>query len=96
MADAGPRAAAILARYARDLAVGMANLRTLLTPGDLIGHGAATEGGPRSASPSAERLRRSALSVRSSAPFVRFGRDEQATTLRGAAGLVVSDRLEIT
>lgn len=96
MADADPRAAAVFARYARDLAVGMANLQTLLMPDDFIVYGAATQGGPRLAILLSEELRRLALSVRSSALSVRFGRDEQATTLRGAAGLVISDKLEIT
>lgn len=90
-----PGAADLFDRYARNLAVGIANLQQILAPGLFILHGDAVAGG--------EAFRRAIeLHVRSSipehpggAPQIAFTALEDSATLHGAAALVLSHSLQL-
>ncbi|MEM7441762.1 MAG: ROK family transcriptional regulator [Pseudomonadota bacterium] len=96
LADAGDETATeLMNQYARNLAVGIANLQTLLMPSDFILYGDIVEG-------SAQLHDRIEADVKLLSPrhpggkrHVICGSEEEKTTLRGAAGLVISEQLQI-
>jgi len=95
LAESNEKSAALLARYARNLAVGLANLQTLMMPDNFILYGKARSGGQQFLETLETELSRLTLPVENKRVRVLKGRDEAATTLRGAAGLVINKRLEI-
>ncbi|TCQ20035.1 ROK family protein [Rhizobium sp. PP-CC-3G-465] len=90
------RAEEILDRYARNIAVGIANLQQTLSLNFYILHGDAATGGAR-LSGSIERHVRSFVLARPNQDItiVSNGLGEGHTALRGAAGLVVSEHLKL-
>jgi predicted NBD/HSP70 family sugar kinase len=94
-AKASGLAAALLREYAHNLAVGIANLQTLMMPDNYIIYGDAVRGGPAFQTMLVEELEQLAAPMAGRGLTVRMGRDERQTTLRGAAGLVISRQLEI-
>ena len=95
--QAGSEAAArLLDAYARNLAVGIANLQQAMSLNFYILHGDAATGGE----PLTEFVRRHVESFVLMRPnqditIARNGTGEGLTALRGAGGLVVSDRLKL-
>jgi predicted NBD/HSP70 family sugar kinase len=85
----------LLASYAGNIAVGLANLTQLLTPGLFILHGDAVGGGEtfRALIEEATRARVFAH-VRDKVSVVQSELDQQATVL-GAAGLVLSETFHL-
>lgn len=96
LAENGGSARALLFEYARNLAIGMANLQTLLMPSNFIIYGNAARGTEALRS----EIEKQVIELSPPSPregvHVQFGKDERATTLRGAAGLVISEKLRIS
>lgn len=88
-------AAALEAEYARNLALGMANLETLLMPGSFIVFGDVARGNDGFRGKITQALMEMSMRHPESELKVVFGENEIGTTLRGAAGLVISDLLHI-
>jgi predicted NBD/HSP70 family sugar kinase len=95
--EAGARGAAgLLDRYARNVAVGIANLQQTMAPGFIVLHGDVVGGGPA-------LLDAIASHVRDLVPWrpggdleLMMGDLEDRAALRGAAGLVLSELLHFT
>lgn len=90
-----PAARDLLQRYAHNLAVGIANLQTLLMPDNFIIYGSARRGREVLEQVLAREIAMLAPSIAGNPIRVLTGRDEQAITLRGAAGLIISQKLKI-
>ena len=90
-----PDARALLERYADNVAVGIANLTQLLSPGLFILHGDAVGGGELFRSLIEKAARRRVFGhVRPSVEVVLSELDRRATLL-GAAGLVLSETFQL-
>jgi predicted NBD/HSP70 family sugar kinase len=94
-AQTGGAAATLLREYAHNLAIGIANLQTLMMPDNYIIYGDVVRGGSAFQALLAEELEQLAAPMAGRGLSVLMGRDERKTTLRGAAGLVISRQLEI-
>ena len=94
-AETDPTAERLLEDYARNLAVGIANLQTLLMPCNYVIFGNAAGASQRLL----DRIRHHVGALSPPHPSavidIRFGRDQEVTTLRGAAGLIIADKLRI-
>lgn len=90
-----PTANKLLARYAHNLAIGIANLQTLMMPDNFIIYGNARRGSEKLEHFLAREITALAPSIPGNPIQVLMGKDEQLITLRGAAGLVISKQLEI-
>lgn len=90
-----PEAKVLLQQYAHNLAIGISNLQTLMMLDNYIIYGEARRG--RKAIEDALVAELDVLSGPgpSSSIKIMTGRDQQQITLRGAAGLVISEQLEI-
>lgn len=93
--DGDPSATELMNQYARNLAVGIANLQTLLMPSDFILYGDIIKGSARLH----DRIETDVKLLSPRHPggkrHVICGSEEEKTTLRGAAGLVISKQLQI-
>jgi predicted NBD/HSP70 family sugar kinase len=95
LASEDAAASELLQRYASNLAVGLANLTQLLSPGLFILHGDAVGGGERFRSLVEDATRKRTLGhVRESVAVVLSELDQNATVL-GAAGLVLSETFHL-
>ena len=90
-----PVATKLLEKYAHNLAIGIANLQTLLMSDNFIVYGSARRGGERLERLLVSELDELAASIEGNPIRVIMGRNEQQITLRGAAGLVISQQLAI-
>ena len=82
--------------YAYNLAVGIANLQTLLMPGNYLLYGDAGRGSARLLEVIQAFVDQLAFSHAKDRAELAFGiADQESITLRGAAGLVISDELKI-
>lgn len=94
-AETDAAAQTLLEEYAHNLSVGIANLQTLLMPCNYVIFGNAARGSERLL----DRIRHHVHALSPAHPSavidVRFGRDQEVTTLRGAAGLIIADKLRI-
>lgn len=94
-AETDPNAAGLLEEYARNLSVGIANLQTLLMPCSYVIFGNAARASGRLL----DRIRHHVQALSPAHPSaeidIRFGRDQEVTTLRGAAGLIIAEKLRI-
>nr|WP_244639592.1 ROK family transcriptional regulator [Aureimonas endophytica] len=89
-------AAGLLDLYARNIAIGIANLQQTLSLNYYILHGDAAMGGPPLARRIGEHVERFVLMRPNQEIVIAVsGNGEGRTALRGAAGLVVSDRLKL-
>lgn len=95
LSDIDSSAELLLQRYAHNLAIGIANLQTLMMPDSFIIYGNARRGRGRLEEALTSELRRLAASIEGNPIRVLMGRDEQQITLQGAAGLVISQQLAI-
>lgn len=96
LAEHNPIAETLLTEYARNLAIGVANLETLLMPGNFIIYGNAAKGSERLLEKIERSVKEIAVRHPGEAVHVMFGnKDQEAVTLRGAAGLVIADELRI-
>jgi predicted NBD/HSP70 family sugar kinase len=90
------KAIELLRAYAANLAIGLANLTQILSPGLFILHGDAVGGGEVLRSLIEEEMRRRVLPhVRGSVEVVASQLDQRATLL-GAAGLVLSETFHLS
>ncbi len=97
LAEHDPGAETLLTEYAHNLAVGIANLETLLMPGNFIIYGNAARGSTKLLNKIEQFTRAIAVRHPDEAVHVMFGnQDQEAVTLRGAAGLVIADELRIS
>jgi predicted NBD/HSP70 family sugar kinase len=95
-AESDDAAAALLERYADNIAVGIAALQLILSPGLFILHGDAVGGGERLRALVQEAARRRVFAhVRRSVEILVSDLDQRATLL-GAAGLVLSETFALT
>jgi predicted NBD/HSP70 family sugar kinase len=85
----------VLKRYAQNIAVGLANLQTLMMPDNFVLYGGIRKGGAEMIGALEKRLADLAPSIQGNAMRIIVGQNEAATTLRGAAGLVISQKLSI-
>jgi len=96
LAARNPAAARLRDTYARNLAVGVANLQQTLAADRYVLHGDAVGGGE----PFAELIQQHARDLvperPGSRPTVVLGGDDDRAALLGAAGLVLSDQLQFT
>lgn len=90
-----PAARDLLRRYARNLAIGITNLQTLLMPDNFVIYGEARRGREPLREVLSHEISALAPPPASSPIRVLMGRGEQAITLRGAAGLVITHKLKI-
>jgi predicted NBD/HSP70 family sugar kinase len=95
LAETDGSAEMLLREYARNLAVGVANLQTLMMPDNYIIYGDVVNGGPAFLALLTAELEQMAAPMAGRGLTVRMGQDERKTTLRGAAGLVISRQLGI-
>lgn len=96
LARKDPAAATLLGEYARNIAVGIANLETLLMPGNFIIYGNAATGSPHLLEMIERCVKEISVRHPGETVHVMFGnKDQEAVTLRGAAGLVIADELRI-
>lgn len=86
----------LLDEYARNLAIGMANLQTLLMPNNFVIYGNAARGDELFRQKIQSHMDRLSPAHPSGSTNVIFGTDQNATTLRGAAGLIIEDKLKIS
>jgi predicted NBD/HSP70 family sugar kinase len=95
LVDAGaPGAAGLLDRYARNVAVGIANLQQIMAPGVYILHGDVAAGGRRLVEAIGTHVR-DLVPARPGGEIELLAGDlEDDAALRGAAGLVLSDLLQ--
>lgn len=95
LAQAGvPGAAPLLDRYARNVAIGIANLQQTVAPGFFILHGDVARGGEMMIGAVAEYVRRLVPPRPNSEITLIAGEAEDRAALLGAAGLVLSDLLQ--
>jgi predicted NBD/HSP70 family sugar kinase len=93
--DADPAAASLLETYADNIAVGLANITQLLSPGLFILHGDAAAGGERfRALIEAKTRARVFAHIRDTVDVVLSELGDRATLL-GAAGLVLSETFHL-
>lgn len=89
-------AKSLLDEYALNLAIGMANLQTLLMPNNFVIYGNVARGDEEFR----QKIQTHLVSLSPVHPSVTinvmFGSDQKATTLRGAAGLIIEDKLKIS
>jgi len=85
----------LLDEYARNVAVGIANLQTLLMPSNYIIFGNVASGSTAFLDRIRYHVRRLSPRHPSADIDIQFGKNEDATTLRGAAGLIIADKLRI-
>ncbi|WP_284164811.1 ROK family transcriptional regulator [Frigidibacter sp. SD6-1] len=90
-----PAAGALLSRYAHNIAIGIANLQTLLMPDNFIIYGDVRRGGEIMQQFLTREISGLAASLPGNPITVFLGQNEQTITLQGAAGLIVSKQLEI-
>lgn len=95
MSEELPAASQLLSRYAHNLAIGIANLQTLLMPDNFIIYGDVRRGGAVMQQCLTREISGLAASLPGNPITVLLGRNEQTITLQGAAGLIVSKQLEI-
>jgi predicted NBD/HSP70 family sugar kinase len=96
IADSSEAAADLLARYADNIAVGIANITQLLSPGLFILHGDATGGGERFRELVQSKTRARVFAhIREGVDVVLSELDHRATLL-GAAGLVLSETFHLS
>jgi predicted NBD/HSP70 family sugar kinase len=96
LAERDDQADDLLRTYAGNIAIGLANLTQLLSPGLFILHGDAVGGGELLRSSIEERTKQLVLPhVRTSVEVVASALDQRATLL-GAAGLVLSDTFHLS
>ncbi len=96
LAERNPVADALLTEYAHNIAIGIVNLETLLMPGNFIIYGNAAKGSQQFLDRIEQFTKRIAVRHPGEAVHVMFGnKDQEAMTLRGAAGLVIADELRI-
>jgi predicted NBD/HSP70 family sugar kinase len=89
-------AAELLDRYARNVAIGIANLQQTMAPNFIVLHGDVVGGGPRLLA-SITRHVRELVPWRSGGDIeLVMGDLEDRAALRGAAGLVLSELLHFT
>ncbi len=93
-AKATPGAADLLDRYARNIAVGIANLQQTMAPNFFILHGDAVEGGKGLTDAIAAHVRRIVPLRPGGHIELAVGDHQDVAALRGAAGLVLSDLLQ--
>jgi predicted NBD/HSP70 family sugar kinase len=91
--ESEPKAVALLDRYARNIAVGIANLQQTMAPGFFVIHGDAAGGGPRLLDGITEHVRRMVPSRPGGDIELILGDLADEAALRGAAGLVLSELL---
>ena len=89
-------AESLLRRYAGNLAIGLANLTQVLNPEALILHGDAVGGGEPFRALLEESVRERALTYLRPTVSVVLSKLDDRATLLGAAGLVLSDRFNLT
>ena len=90
-----PNMKALLQEYAHNLAIGISNLQTLMMLDNYIIYGEARRGRKTIEDALLSELEGLSGPGSGSSIKVMTGRDEQQITLRGAAGLVISQQLEI-
>ena len=94
-ADAGSEAAGrLLDLYARNIAIGIANLQQTLAPNHFVLHGEVVEAGERLRAAIEAHVDRLVPSRPGSDPHVLLTDQRGFATLRGAAGIVLSRRLQ--
>jgi predicted NBD/HSP70 family sugar kinase len=90
------RAEALFDRYARNVAVGIANLQQTLAPNYYILHGDVVLGGDRMMNAIAEHVRRLVPARPGGEIEIVAGDAGDRAALLGAAGLVLSDLLQFS
>ncbi len=95
LAPANRAAATLLADYARNLAVGIANLQQILGIGLFIVHGDPVGGGEALRSAIEQHVRGQAFAHPGGEPSIVFADIDDYATLRGAASIVLSRSLDI-
>jgi len=95
MSDVVPAAKELLAGYARNLAIGIINLQTLMMPDNFIIYGNARRGRAGLEKAILLAIEGLATPMLENPINVMTGHDENQITLQGAAGLVISHQLEI-
>jgi predicted NBD/HSP70 family sugar kinase len=96
LATGNDDARSLLGRYADNIAVGLANLTQILSPGLFVLHGDAVRGGEVLRALIEEATKERVLPhVRDSVEVVLSELDQRATVL-GAAGLVLSETFQLT
>jgi predicted NBD/HSP70 family sugar kinase len=95
VADGHPKAAELFDRYAHNVAIGIINLQQILAPGLFILHGDVVQGGNELR----ERVQKYVLAGipahPGGEPSIIFASSEDDMTLLGAAGLVLSQSLDL-
>jgi predicted NBD/HSP70 family sugar kinase len=95
LADAGvPAATRLVDRYARNVAIGIANLQQTVAPNFFILHGDVVGGGPTMVDAIMSHVRRLVPSHPGGEIVFATGEAEDRAALLGAAGLVLSDLLQ--
>ena len=92
-AASAPKAVALLDRYARNIAIGIANLQQTMAPGYIVIHGDVVGGGQPLLEAIAEHVRRLVPSRPGGEIELVLGDLADEAALRGAAGLVLSELL---
>jgi predicted NBD/HSP70 family sugar kinase len=87
-------AADLLERYARNIAYGIANLQQTLAPNIFVLHGDAVAGGERMRAAIEAHVRDLVPEHPGGRPEIKLGDPEDQATLRGAAGLILSQQLQ--
>lgn len=96
LAENSPSAERLLSEYGYNLAVGIANLQTLLMPGNFIIYGNAARGSARLLDTIRGFVDELAFRHPKESIEITFGNmDQQSITLQGAAGLVIAEELRI-
>ncbi|WEO65125.1 ROK family protein [Rhizobium rhizogenes] len=96
LAENSPSGQRLLSEYAYNLAVGIANLQTLLMPGNFIIYGNAAHGSARLLETIQVFVDELAFRHPKESIEITFGStDQQSITLQGAAGLVIAEELKI-
>jgi predicted NBD/HSP70 family sugar kinase len=94
--ETAPQGVVIASDFAYNLAVGIANLQTLLMPGNFIVYGNAARGSARLLESMQVFANELAFLHPSESIEIRFGNDDQQSiALQGAAGLVTAEQLRI-
>jgi predicted NBD/HSP70 family sugar kinase len=94
-AEDHPGAQSLLDRFARNLSVGLINLQQLLAPGLFILHGDVVEGGEELRILIQRYVREGIRSHPGGEPTITFASRKDDMTMLGAAGLVLSQSLEL-
>ncbi|MCU1524457.1 MAG: sugar kinase [Microbacteriaceae bacterium] len=90
-----PDAVELLDKYARNLAVGLVNIQQTLAPGFFILHGDIVQGGEPFRLLIEKHFRQGIAQRPGSEPQLRFASPDDDITLLGAAGLVLSQSLDL-